>query len=110
MSDRWKFLDSFNATGFKGWSVGWLWIYTGAVWGIVAVVAVSLKATTPTEWLSSWLVGLAAYSGVSYLQQKNARETDYGYVERKAQMPAAQNTTVQGAQVNVGTTAEQPTK
>jgi hypothetical protein len=101
VSDKWAFLNTFNATGFKGWSVGWLWLYTGAIWGIVAVVAGSSAKATPTEWLATWLAGLTAYSGVSYLQNKNARETDYGYVERKA--GAAPGTLT-------GTTQEQPTK
>lgn len=99
---NWGFLDTLNTTAFKGWSVGWLWIYTGAIWGIVAIVAVAFKVTPPTEWLIGWLGGLTAYSGVSAYAQKVQRETDYGYIERKgaANVPSTV-TNVQPGAVNV---------
>ena len=90
---RWDFLNTFNTTAFKGWSVGWLWVYTGVIWG-----AATLFVKEPPEaWLVGWLAGLTAYSGVSAYQYTSMRNTDYGALERKAQQapaPAPQTTTV----------------
>lgn len=82
---NWAFLPKeFNATAFKGWSIVNLWIYTGAVWGIVALVCVFGEGTAPTEWLMTWLGGLTAYSAVGAYSQKNMRETDWEYARIKA--------------------------
>lgn len=91
MTDRWTFLDTFNTTGFKGWSVGWLWVYTGGVWGIVALVAVVLGKDTPTEWLFAWMGGLCGYSGVSAYQFTKQRETDWELNRIKAGTPTGKS-------------------
>jgi hypothetical protein len=96
----WSFLGTFNSVAFKGWSGGWLWVYTGAVWGACAVLAVILGKDLPDAWLATWLTGLAAYSGIGVLQYKSMRETDWGLVERKAGL-------VPGA--TSGATGEHPT-
>ena len=82
MKVDWGFLNTFNQVAFKGWSAGWLWIYTGFVWGVAAVWASATGNTTPDGWLLAWLGGLTAYSGVSAYQYKAMRDTDYGALER----------------------------
>lgn len=101
---KWDFLNSFNSTAFKGWSIGWLWVYTGVVWGVCALVAAGLGKELPEAWLGTWLGGLTLYSGVGAYQYGKMRDTDYGALERKAaaQVPASQTTVERGAvQVNV---------
>jgi hypothetical protein len=89
----WSFLDTFNSTAFKGWSSGWLWVFTAAVWGAATLIAV-VKATDhlPTEWLFAWLSGLATYSGLSVVQFNAMRKTDYGALDRQAEIEKAKAT------------------
>ena len=95
MKIDWAFLDTFNGTAFKGWSAGWLWIGTFAVWAVVAVLATHNAHDTPNEWLYGWLAGLSAYSGISAFQYRSMRETDYGALDRKAKIEAAKQTSTQ---------------
>lgn len=89
MKIDWRFLDTFNSVAFKGWSGGWLWVYTGAVWGVCAILAAALDKELPEAWLATWLTGLAAYSGIGALQYRSMRDSDYGALERKAAIEAA---------------------
>lgn len=95
----WKFLDTFNSTAFKGWSTGWLWVFTGAIWGAVSGYAAMTGKPVPTEWLGTWLGGLTLYSGVGAYQYATMRNTDYGALERKAaaNVPASMTTVERGA-------------
>jgi hypothetical protein len=96
----WSFLDSLNTTALKGWSVVWLWLFTGAMWGVAVVLGVVMGKGLPSEWLGVWLGGLTLYSGVGAYQYKTMRDTDYGAIERKAGL-------VPGA--TSGATGEHPT-
>ncbi len=97
MASRWDFLNTFNTTAFKGWSVGWLWVYTGVVWG-----AALLLVKEPSEsFLVAWLAGLTAYSGVSAYQYTSMRNTDYGALERKAAANQPTNVNVNASQAQV---------
>lgn len=92
MKIDWTFLDTFNQTAFKGWSAGWLWIYTGLVWGAATILSAFRGTSLDAGWLLAWLGGLAAYSGISAAQYGVMRKTDYGALERQATIEAAKAT------------------
>lgn len=79
----WSFLDTFNATAFQGWAAVWLWIGTGIVWGIAAIVAAFTGKALPVSWLATWLTGIAGLAGIGALQFKTMRDTDWKALEIK---------------------------
>jgi hypothetical protein len=74
--------DANYTTAAKGWSIPALWSLTGITWSVCAVLAMGLDWKPPTEWLTVWTGALVLYSGVNRFEQKDHRETDYGFVER----------------------------
>lgn len=108
MTLNWVVLPKeFNATVLKGWSIVWLWIGTGVIWGLVAGYCALTGKLAPVEWLVTWLGGLTAYSAVGAYSAKNFRETDYEFARIKAgaNVPASV-TTVQPGAVNVAAAQE----
>lgn len=85
----WTFLDRVNTTSFQGWAAVWLWIFTGAVWGIAAIIAAITGKELPVAWLATWLTGIAGLAGIGALQFNAMRNTDYGALDRKAKAAAA---------------------
>lgn len=80
---------SINQTAYKAvWSVR-LWIGTFVVFAVAVFASIHVEEV----FFGSWLAGLSGFSGFAYVQYKTQRQTDYGFVERKAGMPPTGTTT-----------------
>jgi hypothetical protein len=80
----WAFLDRINTTAFQGWAAIWLWIGTGVIWGIAAIISAITGKELPVAWLATWLTGIAGLAGIGALQFNSMRNTDYEALRIKA--------------------------
>lgn len=105
---NWDWVKDLNLLSYQGVWLTRLWIGTAVVIWCIALICTIWKHDAPSLLIGTWLTGLAGLSGVGAFKQKVMRETDYGYVERKAQapVPASVTTVEKGAAIQqVGSTA-----
>lgn len=112
-SDRqWIWSSDANlTTAYRGWMIPSLWLLTGVIWGLCAVIAIvaSLAGNDvklPVEWLTVWTGFLTLVSGIQKYEQKDFRETDHELNRIKAGASQPTNVNVTASQAQVNTTPE----
>lgn len=101
--------DGNLTTAYRGWMIPSLWLITGVVWALCAIIAVvaSLAGNVvvlPTEWLTVWTGFVTLISGIQKFEQKDFRDTDHEALRIKAgtpPAPAPQVTNIQAEKAQV---------